>query len=139
MESSIWLVLLTGIPLAALVGWLLAHQRAQQNITHLRETNARLNSQLEAQQAAMEEKSRSFEAARPSEAGSTVATGEGANALYIVRVNAYTPGDYEALSASEQLELRRNLAQAQAGEELTAYLEQLRSTAQVSVFEQTLQ
>ena len=80
-----------------------------------------------------------FEAARPSEAGSTVATGEGANALYIVRVNAYTPGDYEALSASEQLELRRNLAQAQAGEELTAYLEQLRSTAQVSVFEQTLQ
>ena len=99
MESSIWLVLLTGIPLAALVGWLLAHQRAQQNITHLRETNARLNSQLEAQQAAMEEKSRSFEAARPSEAGSTGPRGAGrapmgeqaAGVFFGVRVVARAP------------------------------------------------
>jgi DNA recombination protein RmuC len=64
MENSIWLVLLTGIPLAALIGWLLAHQRAQHDITRLREDNARLSSQLEAQRAAMEEKTRTFEQAR---------------------------------------------------------------------------
>jgi DNA recombination protein RmuC len=64
MELSLWFVLLMGIPLAALVGWLLAHQRAQHSITHLREDNARLSSQLEAQQAAMEEKTRSFDQSR---------------------------------------------------------------------------
>ncbi len=64
MELSYWIVLLTGIPLAALVGWLLAYQRAQHRITRLREDNARLGSQLEAQQAAMAEKSRSFEQAQ---------------------------------------------------------------------------
>lgn len=64
MELQFWFILLAGIPLAALVGWLLAHQRAQQAITRLREDNARLGSQLEAQQAAMAEKSRAFEQAR---------------------------------------------------------------------------
>src|SRR5210317_2031547 len=64
MDISHWLILLTGVALAALVGWLLAHQRAQHDITKLREDKARLTSQLEAQQAAMEEKTRSFEEAQ---------------------------------------------------------------------------
>ena len=64
MDISHWLILLIGVALAALVGWLLAHQRAQHDITRLREDKARLTSQLEAQQAAMEEKTRSFEEAQ---------------------------------------------------------------------------
>ncbi len=64
MNLSHWLILLTGVTLAALIGWLLAHQRAQRDITRLREDNARLTSKLEAQEAAMEEKVRSFEEAR---------------------------------------------------------------------------
>ena len=64
MDISHWLILLIGGVLAALVGWLLAHQRAQHDITRLREDKARLTSQLEAQQAAMEEKTRSFAEAR---------------------------------------------------------------------------
>ena len=64
MDISHWLILLIGVALAALVGWLLAHQRAQHDITRLREDKARLTSQLEAQQATMEEKTRSFEEAQ---------------------------------------------------------------------------
>ena len=64
MDISHWLILPIGVALAALVGWLLAHQRAQHDITKLREDKARLTSQLEAQQAAMEEKTRSFEEAQ---------------------------------------------------------------------------
>ncbi|MFZ0468539.1 MAG: DNA recombination protein RmuC [Thiogranum sp.] len=64
MELSHWLVLLTGVPLAALVGWLIAHQRAQRDITRLREDNVRLASQLEAQREVVEEKTRTFEQAR---------------------------------------------------------------------------
>ena len=79
-----------------------------------------------------------FEAPRP-EGASSVAVGEGASGIFVVRVTAFTPGDYEALSASDQLALRQELAQAQAAEELTAYLERLRATASVAVFEQTLQ
>ena len=79
-----------------------------------------------------------FEAPRPAEA-SSVAVSEGASGIFVVRVTAFTPGEYGALSASQQLELRRELAQAQAAEELTAYLERLRESASVAVFEQTLQ
>ena len=64
MELSYWLVLLTGVPLAALVGWLIAHQRAQRDIARLREDNVRLASQLEAQREVVEEKTRTFEQAR---------------------------------------------------------------------------
>jgi len=64
MELSHWLVLLTGVPLAALVGWLIAHQRAQRDIARLREDNVRLASQLEAQREVLEEKTRTFEQAR---------------------------------------------------------------------------
>jgi DNA recombination protein RmuC len=64
MELSYWILLLAGLPLAALTGWLLAHQRAQRDIARLREDNVRLGSQLEAQREAMEEKVRTFEQAR---------------------------------------------------------------------------
>jgi DNA recombination protein RmuC len=64
MELSHWLVLLTGVALAALVGWLIAHQRAQRDIARLREDNVRLASQLEAQREVVEEKTRTFEQAR---------------------------------------------------------------------------
>jgi DNA recombination protein RmuC len=64
MDISHWLILLIGVALAALIGWLLAHQRAQHDITKLREDKARLTSQLESQQEAMEEKTRSFEEAQ---------------------------------------------------------------------------
>jgi DNA recombination protein RmuC len=64
MELSHWLVLLTGVALAALVGWLIAHQRAQRDIAGLREDNVRLASQLEAQREVLEEKTRTFEQAR---------------------------------------------------------------------------
>jgi DNA recombination protein RmuC len=64
MNLSHWLILLIGVTLAALIGWLLAHQRAQRDITRLREEKARLTSKLEAQEAAMEEKVRSFEETR---------------------------------------------------------------------------
>ncbi|NHZ69985.1 MAG: hypothetical protein GWP20_02015, partial [Thermotogales bacterium] len=50
--------------LAAAVGWLLGHARAQRDVTRLREDNARLASQLEAQQAAFEEKARTLEDVR---------------------------------------------------------------------------
>jgi len=64
MELSYWLVLLTGIPLAALLGWLVAHQRAQRDLAAVREDNVRLASQLEAQRQMLEEKTRTFEQAR---------------------------------------------------------------------------
>ncbi|VAW81268.1 DNA recombination protein RmuC [hydrothermal vent metagenome] len=64
MNTSYWLITLIGLVLAALIGWLLAHQRAQRDIGQLREDKARLSSQLEAQQTAMEEKTRGFEETR---------------------------------------------------------------------------
>jgi DNA recombination protein RmuC len=64
MELSQWLILLTGAALAAAVGWLLGHARAQRDVTRLREDNARLTSQLEAQQTAFEEKVRTLEDVR---------------------------------------------------------------------------
>jgi DNA recombination protein RmuC len=64
MELSPWLVLLTGVPLAALLGWLVAQQRAQRTITRLSEDNVRLSSQLEAQVQIVTEKTRTFEQAR---------------------------------------------------------------------------
>ncbi len=64
MELSQWLILLTGAALAAAVGWLLGHARAQRDVTRLREDNARLTSQLETQQAAFEEKERILEDVR---------------------------------------------------------------------------
>ena len=64
MELSDWLVLLTGVPLAVLIGWLIAHQCAQRDITRLREDNVRLSSQLEAQCHLLEEKTRTFEQTR---------------------------------------------------------------------------
>jgi DNA recombination protein RmuC len=64
MEPLHWIVLLTGVTLAALIGWLIAHQRAQRDIIRLREENVRLNSQLEAQREVLEEKTRTFEQAR---------------------------------------------------------------------------
>ena len=64
MELSQWLIILTGAALATVVGWLLGHARAQRDVTRLREDNARLASQLEAQQAAFEEKARTLEDVR---------------------------------------------------------------------------
>lgn len=65
MEQDLYRILLfAGLPLAALLGWLLAYVRAQIQIGRLREDNVRLDSQLEAQYAAMEEKTRNFEQAR---------------------------------------------------------------------------
>ncbi len=64
MENSQWLILLIGSALAALVGWLLGHQRAQHDITRLHEDKARLTALLEAQQTAIEERNRSFEEAQ---------------------------------------------------------------------------
>ena len=63
IDPLVWIALAVGLPLAALVGWLLANLRAQRHITRLREDNVRLDSQLEAQREAMEEKVRSFEQA----------------------------------------------------------------------------
>ncbi len=64
MEPLYW-ILLFGAPLAAaLIGWLLAHQRSQRELARLREDNIRLDSQLAAQHQAMEEKVRSFDQAR---------------------------------------------------------------------------
>ncbi|HHJ17397.1 MAG TPA: DNA recombination protein RmuC [Gammaproteobacteria bacterium] len=64
MNISMWLILLAGIALAATVGWLLGHARAQRDVTRLREDRARLTSQLETQQAAFEEKARLLEEVR---------------------------------------------------------------------------
>ncbi len=64
MELTYWILLLVAVPLAALVGWLLAHLRAQRAVAGLREDNIRLESQLGSQRQAMEEKLRSFEEAR---------------------------------------------------------------------------
>jgi len=64
MTISMWLILLAGIALAATVGWLLGHARAQRDVTRLREERARLSSQLETQQAAFAEKARLLEEVR---------------------------------------------------------------------------
>ncbi len=64
MDPVYWILLLAAPPLAALIGWLLAHQRAQRELARLREDNVRLDSQLAAQRQAMEEKVQSFEQAR---------------------------------------------------------------------------
>ncbi len=79
-----------------------------------------------------------FQAARP-DAGATVATAEGANGIFVVRVTAARPGQLDALSETDKQQLRQELAQAQAAEELNAYLEHLRRQADVSIFEQSLQ
>ena len=63
MELSLLPILLGGILLAGLFGWLIAQQRAQRDITRLREDNVRLNCQLEAQHQVLEEKSRTLEQA----------------------------------------------------------------------------
>ncbi len=63
MELSYLPILLGGILLAGLFGWLIAQQRAQRDISRLREDNVRLNCQLEAQYQVLEEKSRTLEQA----------------------------------------------------------------------------
>ena len=55
---------LMGFSLAILVGWLLGHGRGQRDITRLREANVRLNTLLEYERNACEEKTHSLEHAR---------------------------------------------------------------------------
>jgi DNA recombination protein RmuC len=68
MEIPHWWPLAAGGTLTALlgllIGWLIAWQRAQRDISALREERARLYSQLEAQQLAMQDKLLHFEQAR---------------------------------------------------------------------------
>ncbi|MEJ2515498.1 MAG: SurA N-terminal domain-containing protein [Gammaproteobacteria bacterium] len=79
-----------------------------------------------------------FQAARPGDSP-TAATADGANGIFVVRVMAARPGQIDALSETDRNQLRQELIQAQAGEELNAYLEHLRNQADVSVFQQALE
>ncbi len=58
------LAALTGLSLAVLVGWLVGHTRGQRDITRLREANVRLNTLLEYERTASEEKLHAQEQAR---------------------------------------------------------------------------
>jgi DNA recombination protein RmuC len=64
MEHEQWLTLLTVIPLAGLIGWLIAHQRAERVIAQLREDKLSLYYQLEAQYEILDEKTLAFEQSR---------------------------------------------------------------------------
>ncbi|MGD8842699.1 MAG: DNA recombination protein RmuC [Gammaproteobacteria bacterium] len=64
MDPTQWLTLLTVIPLAALIGWLIAHQRAERVIAQLREDKLSLFYQLEAQYEILDEKTHAFEQSR---------------------------------------------------------------------------
>ena len=55
---------LIGFSLAALIGWLVGHNRGQRDITRLREANVRLNTLLEYERTACEEKTHILEQAR---------------------------------------------------------------------------
>jgi len=59
-----WLTALMGLSLAVLVGWLIGHGRGQRSIIRLREANVRLNTLLEYERTAFEEKTHTLEQAR---------------------------------------------------------------------------
>ena len=52
---------LIGFSLAILLGWLIGHSRGQRDITRLREANVRLNTLLEYERTACEEKTHVLE------------------------------------------------------------------------------
>jgi DNA recombination protein RmuC len=59
-----WLTTMMGLSLAVLVGWLIGHSRGQRSIIRLREANVRLNTLLEYERSAFEEKTHTLEQAR---------------------------------------------------------------------------
>jgi len=64
MSTAETSIVLIGIVLAALLGWLLGQRRAQQEVARVREEAAGLRARLESEQAASEEKLRAVENAR---------------------------------------------------------------------------
>jgi peptidyl-prolyl cis-trans isomerase D len=80
-----------------------------------------------------------FSAAKPAAGAPSVAGTEAPVGYYAVRVLTATPGGLELLPAEEQRSLRESTLGGQATRELRAYLEHLRQSAKVSIFENALQ
>jgi peptidyl-prolyl cis-trans isomerase D len=80
-----------------------------------------------------------FSAAKPAAGAQSVAGTEAPVGYYAVRVLAATPGGLELLPEEEQRSLRESALGGQASQELRAYLEHLRQSAKVSIFENALQ
>lgn len=64
IDAAATLTGLMGFSLAVVIGWLVGHNRGQRDITRLREANVRLNTLLEYERTACEEKTHILEQAR---------------------------------------------------------------------------
>jgi peptidyl-prolyl cis-trans isomerase D len=80
-----------------------------------------------------------FRAPRPQADAPVVVGAEGATAYYALRVLSATPGGLDLLRADERREFNERARGSRASQELQAYVEHLRESASVTVFEQALQ
>jgi peptidyl-prolyl cis-trans isomerase D len=80
-----------------------------------------------------------FAAPRPQAGRPTVVGAEGATGFFALRVLSSTPGGLELLRPDEGSELIEIIRAGRASQELQGYLEHLRQSAKVTIFEQSLQ
>lgn len=80
-----------------------------------------------------------FTAPRPEPGKPTVVGAEGATGYFALRVLSATRGGLDLLRADERGELNDMIRAGRASQEMQAYLEHLRGTAKVTIFEQSLQ
>jgi len=80
-----------------------------------------------------------FAAPRPEAGRPTVVGAEGATGFFALRVLSATPGGLDLLRPEESSELIESIRAGRASHELQGYLEHLRQSAKVTIFEQSLQ
>lgn len=83
--------------------------------------------------------SAAFAAPRPEEGAPTVVSTQGATGHFVLRVLSATPGGLDMLRPEERGELTDRARAARASQEMQAYMEHLRETAKVTIFEASLQ
>jgi peptidyl-prolyl cis-trans isomerase D len=80
-----------------------------------------------------------FSAPRPDRGAPTVVGAEGPTGYFAVRVLSSTPGGLELLRPDEREQVADTSRARRASQELQAYMEHLRESARVTIFEQSLQ
>jgi peptidyl-prolyl cis-trans isomerase D len=80
-----------------------------------------------------------FRAPRPQPDAPAALVAEGATAYYALRVLSATPGGLDLLRTEERREFNDRARGSRASQELQAYVEHLRESASVTIFEQALQ
>jgi peptidyl-prolyl cis-trans isomerase D len=80
-----------------------------------------------------------FAAPRPQADAPTVVGAESASGYFVIKVLSSTPGGLDLLRPGERQELVDAIRDGRASQELQAYMEHLRQSARVTVFERSLE